>query len=65
MMRRMPRLLALTLLVACGRDQANSGTPAVDSTAMAPVVDSSPPAPKPPDVLPADTVMARDTARAL
>ena len=58
-------LVTLLACLACAREQPDSDKPPVDSVAASPATVPAPPAPLVADTMPADTVMARDTARAM
>jgi len=64
-MRRWIGIAALVLLSACAQEQPRAGGPPADTTAVAPVRDSTAPAPGAKESPLADSVMARDTARTM
>jgi hypothetical protein len=64
-MRRLIGIATLVLVSACAREQPGSGAAPTDTTAVAPVRDSTAPAPGAREGPLADSVMARDTARTM
>ncbi|HMU60450.1 MAG TPA: hypothetical protein PKA66_01600 [Gemmatimonadales bacterium] len=64
-MRRLIGIAVLVLCSACAAEQPRAGGASTDSTAVAPVRDSTAPAPGAKESPMADSVMARDTARTM
>ncbi|MEZ4413055.1 MAG: hypothetical protein R2910_08745 [Gemmatimonadales bacterium] len=64
-MRTLIGIAALVLLSACTREQPGTGGAPTDTTVVAPVRDSTAPAPGAKESPLADSVMARDTARTM